>query len=124
MNESCWIPTQKPKPDGYIQISTKSGKKYLHRLVFETFVKKINKDKFLDHLCRERSCCNPYHLEPVTNHENIKRGNTGLYQKIKTHCPKKHKYSIENTYYYKNMRFCRLCRNINQQKYMKRKNNG
>lgn len=47
----------------------------------------------LDHLCRVRCCVNPDHLEPVTNHENIIRGEgpTAVNSR-KTHCPKGHEY--------------------------------
>lgn len=124
MNESCWIPTQKPKPDGYVQLTTKEKKHiYLHRWMYESIKGKIPNGKLLDHLCRERSCCNPNHLEPVSNQENCIRGLTGKYQTKKTHCPKNHPYDNLNTYIYKNMRFCKKCRTATQQKYKRRLQN-
>jgi hypothetical protein len=73
----------------------------------------------LDHLCRNKLCVNPKHLEPVTNQENILRGLTplvgGYYNMAKTHCPKGHEYSPENTYYrpsrWRQTRVCRICNN-------------
>lgn len=116
--DSCWIPTQTPKPDGYVQLRYYKEKgKYLHRLMYETFLGDIEDGLYLDHLCRERSCCNPNHLEPVTNAENIRRGLSGNYQKVKTHCPRGHAYDKANTYHYKEQRHCKKCRNIAQKKY-------
>lgn len=56
----------------------------------------------LDHLCRNRGCVNPKHLEVVTRGENVRRGEPGRVwgatQRAKTHCPKGHAYDAENTY--------------------------
>lgn len=118
----CWIPTQKPKPDGYVQLSYyNGGQPYLHRVMYESLVGPIGEGLFLDHLCRERSCCNPEHLEQVTSAENIRRGTQGQYQKSKTHCKLGHEYNGDNTYRYKGMRFCRKCRNDSQKAYMQRR---
>lgn len=64
----------------------------------------------LDHLCRIRHCCNPDHLEPVTHQENIRRGETGIVNRSKTHCPKGHEYTSENTFRTKIGRQCRQCK--------------
>lgn len=51
----------------------------------------------LDHLCGNRACCNPSHLEPVTVQDNLSRGRSGNHEKAKTHCPQGHEYTPENT---------------------------
>lgn len=63
-----------------------------HRLFYEHHKGPIG-PFVLDHLCRVRCCVNPDHLEPVTNHENIIRGEgpTAINAR-KTHCPRGHKY--------------------------------
>lgn len=48
-----------------------------HRASYEFHVGKIAEDLVIDHLCRNRSCINPQHLEPVTEAENIRRGQQG-----------------------------------------------
>jgi hypothetical protein len=45
-----------------------------HRFAYEAFVGPIPDGLELDHLCRNRSCANPFHCEPVTGQENVQRG--------------------------------------------------
>ena len=62
----------------------------------------------LDHLCRNRKCCNPSHLEPVTHAENIRRGGPAT----KTHCVNGHEFTPENTRQRaRGGRECRTCIN-------------
>lgn len=65
----------------------------------------------LDHLCRNRACVNPYHLDPVSHAENMRRGVAGLKQREKTHCPVGHEYTAENTYIHpqNGSRNCKAC---------------
>ena len=60
----------------------------------------------IDHLCRNRGCCNPWHLEPVTRAENVKRGGNT----VKTHCPQGHLYDYSWTDGVKSQRSCTICR--------------
>jgi hypothetical protein len=66
----------------------------------------------LDHLCRTTLCVNPAHLEAVTHHENLLRGESpvAVYAR-RTHCKHGHEFSLDNTSYTKrNTRICLTCR--------------
>ena len=82
-----------------------------HRVAWEHVHGPVPKDLQLDHLCRNRGCVNPAHLEPVTLGTNVLRG-TGITAKNlrKTHCVLGHPYNDRNTYRTKRgNRHCRTC---------------
>lgn len=99
-----------------------------HRFSYETFVGPIPDGKELDHLCRNRGCVNPDHLEPVIHKVNVRRGlagiSTGEQMKARTHCPKGHPYDEQNTRYRKNgRRRCLACRRAEYQKWLSKPGN-
>lgn len=108
----CWEWTAHVSPKGYGQICYKGNAIAAHRLSYLLFVGPLTLGLELDHLCRNRSCVNPKHLEQVTHHENILRGNAGLHEKIKTHCPQGHEYSKKNTRIQRGGRLCIECRRV------------
>lgn len=100
-----------------------TGKTYAHRWAYEFFIGPVPEGLHLDHLCRNRKCCNPWHLEPVTCRVNLLRGETtAAAHARKTHCPKGHPYSGTNLRINKSgQRFCRECSRIHSAELRARK---
>lgn len=75
-------------------------------------------DLELDHLCRNRWCCNPDHLEAITHQENVLRGQSphAILHNAKV-CKRGHELTDANTYYRSDRagRNCRLCVKIRNQ---------
>lgn len=109
----CWEWTGARDDDGYGYFRPPDGKIYrAHRVSYEICFGPIPDGLCTDHLCRNRSCVNPMHLEPVTWRENVLRGDTGPARNLaKTHCHKGHPLSGENLYVRPNgWRICKECR--------------
>ena len=79
--EDCWLWQGGKNHKGYGYISVDGKMKSVHRVSYELLVGKIPDGLQLDHLCKIRNCVKPEHLDPVTLQENIKRGDTGKYQR-------------------------------------------
>ncbi|MBK9067267.1 MAG: HNH endonuclease [Gemmatimonadetes bacterium] len=72
---ACWSwPWKQPAPSGYPRIKYRGKIKNAHRHVYIAILGMPQDGLVLDHLCRNRWCVNPYHLEQVTSEENFRRG--------------------------------------------------
>lgn len=117
VESGCWEWTGHIHVSGYGEFYTNGKRIRAHRYSCELFKKKIPFGKVIDHLCRNRKCVNPDHLEIVSIYENSTRGEgVGAKALRMTSCAKGHEFNEINTWYrpVKNSsrfwRVCRICR--------------
>jgi hypothetical protein len=104
-DNGCWeFPHSQSNGYGYVRIKGKAHR--AHRLVWQETVGDIPNGTELDHICSNRCCVNPDHLEPVTHSVNQSRAREHI-----THCPKGHPYDEKNTRMRGNARSCYRCCN-------------
>ena len=121
--EYCWFWLAYCTSDGYGRFRYNGIWMEAHRASYIMFRGPIPEGLEIDHLCRVRKCVNPEHLEIVTHIENMQRGNRfdiGKLNRVKTHCPQGHLYSMVDA---AGARRCRSCHNITSRKSAERRKN-
>ena len=109
----CWEWMAGRFAQGYGEFKFNGRMIKAHRLAYELLYGLIPEGKVIDHLCRNRGCVNPYHLEPVTFHENILRGEgVAAREARQTHCKYGHELTEDNLCRWglaTGKRYCKIC---------------
>lgn len=114
--DGCWEWTASRYSNGYGRFREPITRRQClaHRWGYEQFIGPVPDDLELDHLCRNKACVNPDHLEPVTHAENVRRWQITLVKP--THCRNGHEYTSDNCLWHASVRRCRTCSQINDRK--------
>lgn len=115
--EGCWNWKGGKFTEGYGRFGIGNKDRYAHRVAYEMLVGSVPKGLVIDHLCRNRICVNPAHMEVVTNEENLRRGLPSICEQMaaKVYCTRGHLLSRENCYpdrFALGWRDCKLCARI------------
>lgn len=121
----CWLWTGARNEQGYGRVSMPTGVQggrtdLVHRVTYVEYVGPIPDGQILDHTCHDpqtcvapcphTACCNPEHLEPVTQKVNLHRGGGAQADNAaKTHCKFGHEFTPENTRIVPRGRRCKQC---------------
>lgn len=125
---SCWEWTGARSDTGYGSFHGPRGASNAHRTSWVLLMGPIPKGLVLDHLCRNRLCVNPDHLEPVTEQVNIRRGYSPMVRaSLADTCPRGH--SLADAYVVRRggvatSRQCRPCLRERQRQEYRRKRAG
>ena len=91
----CWPWKLSRASHGYGQTYDGLTVRLAHRVAWAlAHDRQVPHDMTIDHICRNRVCCNPSHLRVMSNVDNATDNGQGR----KTHCPRGHEYNDMNTY--------------------------
>lgn len=107
----CWNWQASFHSQGYGQLMVGGSKQLVHRLSYTCFVGELDAELEIDHVCENKRCFNPQHLEQVTSGENTRRAMDHVWEEIRNNpfCPNAHKYTEANTILRGKGRVCREC---------------
>jgi len=118
--DDCWIWNGSNNGTEYGKFWLKGKTIYAHRISYFLSYGNIEEGYEIDHLCKNRKCVNPMHLEKVTGKINRNRGNSFSGKNIKrTHCSNGHELTDNNLcedYLSRGQRVCKICRQQQEEK--------
>lgn len=124
---NCWVWQGYLSEAGYGKFGIKRNGKLVialaHRWLYEIFNDvRLERSQVCDHLCRNRACVNPKHIEIVTDQINILRGEgRPAINARKTHCKYGHEFTKDNTMYRPSQPGTRECKTCHKLNYLKNK---
>lgn len=119
--DECWPWRMSTGAHGYGQTWDGITVRLAHRCAWTLAHGPIPAGLTVDHVCRNRPCCNPAHLRLLSNVANATDNGQGR----KTHCPQGHPYAGDNLYVNpQGHRLCRACRRVHKEAHYERKRNG
>lgn len=113
--DHCWFWLGHINGSGYGVIGVGGKARLAHRVSYEVFVGPIPDGLVIDHLCRNRACIAPTHLQPVTQEVNVRRGAS---TERGTHCGNGHEFTKANTRW---VRVCATCSDVARERWKARK---
>jgi hypothetical protein len=105
-DSGCWVWRGCTNPDGYGLITFEGRQTTVHRVSYILHVGDIPPGKELDHICKNRRCLNPAHLEAVVHRENVMRGGSAIRSEF---CKKGHRFDGYDKK--RNRQYCKTCKN-------------
>lgn len=115
--DDCWPWTAYCQPKGYGLLKVDGVMRLAHRISYLINLGPIPEGLQLDHLCRNKRCVNPAHLEAVTGRQNVLRGLAAV---PAVACRHGHRYTTENTYVANGRQHCRACQRAASLAYSRR----
>lgn len=94
----CWDFSGASDKDGYKEFWLHRDSYRANRLSYALANSDLSGELTVDHLCDNRQCVNPFHLEQKSAIDNVRRGHRHHANTAKTHCKQGHEYTTENTY--------------------------
>ncbi len=114
----CWQWTGSIRPNGYASFYVDNKTTSAHRFAYTAFIGPIPEGLVIDHLCRNRSCVKPAHLESVPQRQNVLRGASVTAEVVRRNsCVNGHELTEDNVYRWRgrpDQRMCRACHRVRQ----------
>lgn len=128
--DECWVWKAGKSAFGHGKVWRDGRHEPAHRVAWELANGQLAGDRFVLHSCDNPPCCNPAHLRPGTQADNVADAVERLRFPCQrqTHCPRGHPYSVDNTYFMsrrdgRRARACRECRRAASKAWKSRQRN-